>query len=679
MSVDDMNRRRDAAEAKAPRGKEFGVRLGVVVLLFLVLLGAIVYQLLKIQFIDVEKYQKMATKQHESEEVEFAQRGRIVDRSGRCLAESVQKISFYADPFRVRNTPVKRNGKKDTVNNSAEVAELFARHFGKSRSYYRRQLRKKSRFMWMERSVPIAKALDLMDAGIPGVGYRKEQQRYYLNIASQIIGLTDRDNRGISGLELKYHKELKGNDGVRVFQRSATGERFLAAGEAQIAAQEGLSIQLTIDADIQAIVEEELRTAAEEFRASAATGIVMDVATGEILAMASYPSFNMNDRRNFRVEKARNRAIADAFEPGSTMKIVMAAAATEVLNRAAEDSLDAHDGVLTIHGRVIRDHEKFSRMTFHDAMVHSSNIIAAKTAMDIGADTFYRYAKQFGFGEKTGIDLSGEAAGMLRKPETWDKTTLPWMGFGYAVMATPLQILQAYAAVANDGMMMRPYIISRLFDANGNSIREVKPEEVRRVVEAETARYLTKQYLEPIVAEGTGKAAAIAALSAGGKTGTAQKLKNGSYHQGAYVASFVGFFPADKPRIAAIVVVDEPKTAYYASSVAAPVFSRIGYRMIASSEELKAMLDVFSPEEDVLDSRQAFAVPALVGLRGNEAKRLLHWTGLKMKYKGSLKNLVTAQQSAAGTLLDAGAPVQVTLGEKVEGEIYSRRQRFSER
>lgn len=663
-----MSRQHDSGSPDGASGKEFGWRLGAVALLFALLVGLIVVRLLSVQVVDVQKYKTMATRQHEREIVEEAKRGRIVDRSGRRLAESVQKISFYADPYFVRNTPVRTNGRPDTVNRVPDVASVFSRQFGKSKGHYIRKLRKKSRFVWMERSVPIAKAEKLMDAGIAGVGYQKEQQRYYLNIASQVIGLTDRDNRGISGLEKKFHDELKGQDGIKVFQRSATGERFLAAGEDQIDAREGLSIQLTIDADIQAIVEDELRLAALKHKARGAAGIVMDVETGEILAMANYPVFNMNDRRSYRAEKARNRAITDAFEPGSTVKIVMAAAATEVLGRVAEDSLDAHNGSYVVRRRVIRDHEKFERMTFRDAMVHSSNIVAAKTAMKLGEKTFYEYTKRFGFGEKTGIDLIGEVNGLLKDKDEWDGTTLPWMGYGYGFTATPIQVLQAYAAVANGGMMMRPYIVSSMRDANGNVVRETVAKKERRVVRPETARYLIDRYLEPIVVEGTGTAAAIPGVSVAGKTGTAQKLKNGSYHQRAYVASFVGIFPADKPKIAAIVVVDEPKPAYYASLVAAPVFSRIGQRMIAVSEPLKRELAIACPVEETLDSLKAVAVPELLGLRGRDARRLLEWTELVMEFDGSLKNIVTRQRVAPGTMVEPGSAVQVTLGEPVTQE-----------
>ena len=657
-----MQKKRDPAASKGASNKEFGWRLLVVGLIFLSLLSLIVVRLLSVQIVDVQKYKKMATRQHEREMSVQAKRGRMLDRSGRCLAESVQMISFYADPYLVRNTPRRSNGKRDTVNRVPEVSALFARHFGKSRYHYRRKLQKKNRFVWMERSVPIARAQKLMEKAVTGVGYEKEQQRYYLNIASQLIGLTDRDNQGISGLEKKYHEELKGHDGIKVFQRNATGERFIDADEKQIPAREGMSLQLTIDADIQSIVEDELQKAAGRFDAAAATGIVMNVRTGEVLAMASYPSFNMNNRRGYRPEKARNRAITDAFEPGSTIKIVMAAAATEVLHRQAGDSLNAHNGTLVVHRRVIRDHEKFDRLTFRDAMVHSSNVVAAKTAMALGPETYYRYIKRFGFGERTGIDLLGESKGLLKKPDKWDRTTLPWMGYGYAFTATPLQVLQAYAAVANGGMMMRPYVVKSIVDRDGAVVRQTSPKSVRQVVNPETARYMIKEYLEPIVSEGTGSLAALPAIAVAGKTGTAQKLKNGSYHRGDYVASFAGMFPADKPEIAAIVVVDEPKTEYYASSVAAPVFAAISKRMIAISEPLKHKLALVSPRQRELDSLSQISVPQLVGLPGKEARKLLEWSELVMEYRGSLEDVVTAQATASGSMVDAGSVVQVTLG-----------------
>ncbi len=648
-------------------GKDFSLRLGIVSLGYALFFAAIVLRLLNIQVIDVQKYKSKASRQYQRDVVEQAKRGVIMDRDGHLLAQSVQTISFYADPWLVANTEVKVGKKKVAVDKTSDVARLFSRRLGKSQDHYMRLLRngqrQKRRFVWLERSVPVEHARELMEASMTGVDFKKEQYRYYLNLAPQVVGLVNTDNKGISGLELKYDRELKGRDGMKIFQRSATGTRFLAADADQISAEEGVSLQLTLDADMQSIVESEIAHAAKQFDASAAVGIVMDVKTGAILAMANYPAFDMNNRKGFRGSDARNRAIADAFDPGSTFKIVMASAAREVLHIAAGDSVDAHNGTFQIYNRTIRDHEKFERCTFRDAMIHSSNIVAAKTAMQLGEKTFYDYVRRFGFGDETGIGLVGESKGIVRPLKDWNKTTLPWMGYGYSVTATPLQILQAYAAIANDGVMMKPYIIQRLVDADGQVMSEFEPEAVRTVVASETARYIRREYLAPIVAEGTGVAAAVDGVSVAGKTGTAQKLSNGNYNRGprSYIASFVGFFPVEEPRIAAIVVVDEPRNAYYASTVAAPSFSKICTRMIACSEELKDELGMVSPEEALLAASTTIAVPLLTGLSAKDAEKLLKWNGLDISMNGDSDGIVVEQDIAAGSMVEPGSRIRVGL------------------
>jgi len=648
------------------RTRDLGVRLGVVSLGFVLFFVAIVMKLLGIQVVDVEKYQQKASRQYLQDKVIQAERGAIFDRNGILLAESVQRISVYADPHIICHMPVKKNGQKVEEDRSYEVATLLSGYFGKSREHYYALIRQadeqKRRFVWIERSLSVDVARPLMENPVKGIRTEKEQNRYYLNLASQVVGLVNTDNKGISGLELKYDRELRGHNGLKTFQRSATGGRFLAAGAEQVKAEEGMSLELTIDADIQAITEAEITRAAMQSEAKGASGIVMDVRTGEILAMASYPAFDMNNRSDFRTEQARNRPLADAFDPGSTFKIVMAAAATEVLGMAAEDSVDGHGGSYRIFNRTIRDHEKLDRMTFRDAMVHSSNIVAALTAMDIGSEAFYDYVTRFGFGKKTGIGLVGESSGIVRKPETWGSLTLPWMGYGYSLTATPLQVLQAYAAVANDGVRMKPFIIRRFIGPRGEILREFSPEKVERVVSDETAKYLREEYFRAIVEDGTGKAAAVEWISVGGKTGTAQKLTDGNYNKGKrnYISSFVGFFPVDKPRIAAIVVVDEPKRGYYASTVAAPAFSRICSRMVACSESLKADIGLQAPSQVAQSSRHV-AVPLLDGLRLDEAEELLKWSDLRLSWRGDRHGMVALQDVEPGSMVQPGSMVGVQL------------------
>jgi len=645
-----MNEQAPPQHSIGTSDREFGQRLGIMGLVMTLFFVAIVFKLLSIQVIKVKEYRAMASRQYETVVTEKAKRGRIFDRNGRQLAESIESISFYADPLHVK-TP-------------QELATRFSTRFGRNRLYYLKLLQSRKRFVWLERNVPVSMAADLMSLKAPGLGFRREQQRYYLNIASQIIGFTDRDDQGISGLERQLNRHLKGRDGTRIFQRSATGVRYPAPDADQILPLSGSDVELTIDSDIQGIVEDEIMQAVGTFKAKAAAGIVMDVRTGEIIAMANYPGFDMNRRSTVTSEQTRNRAVTDMFEPGSTFKIVMASAATEVLHYTAETIVDGHNGAIQLYDRRIVDHEPMGRITFKEAITQSSNVVAATTAMKVGAENFYRYAYNLGFGRKTGVGLIGESRGILKTIPQWDRTTLPWMGYGYQIMATPLQVLQAYATIANDGVRMRPYIIRRIIDREGQPIRENKPEKVVQAVKPETARYLARKYFRGVVEEGTGISAAVEGIEVAGKTGTAQKYTGGYQGHHAYLATFVGFFPSSNPQYAAIVIVDEPQTAYYAAAVAAPVFSRICGRSLACSREMQRRLAMRSAEKSNLDRISTIAVPELKGLTGREAERLLKWSGLGVKFAGNPDEVVLQQSLSAGTKVQKEVVVRLTLAQR---------------
>ncbi|NTU92424.1 MAG: transpeptidase family protein [Chlorobiaceae bacterium] len=642
-----MNEHSSTSSNTASDDREFGQRLGVMGIVMALFFVAIVFKLLSIQVFNVKKYKAMASRQYESIVTEKARRGRIFDRNGRQLAESIESISFWADPRR--------------VSRPQELATRLSSRFGKSRSYYLRLLQSRKRFVWLERNVPVSMAAELMPVKMAGFGFRREQQRYYLNIASQIIGFTDRDDRGISGLERQLNADLKGRDGTRIFQRSATGERYPAPDADQILPLSGSDVELTIDADIQGIVEDEIMQAVMLFRARAAAGIVMDVKTGEIIAMANYPGFDMNHRATVTSEQTRNRAVTDMFEPGSTFKIVMAAAATEALHYTASTIVDGHNGSIQLYDRRIVDHAPMGRITFKEAIMESSNVVAATTAMRVGPETFHRYATNLGFGRKTGVGLMGESRGILKPIREWDRTTLPWMGYGYQVMATPLQLLQAYATIANDGVRMKPYIIRRIVDREGEPVRESKPEQVVQAVSPETARYLAREYFRAVVEKGTGMSAAVEGIPVAGKTGTAQKYNGGYQGRRSYLSTFVGFFPVDKPQYGVIVIVDEPQTAYYAAAVAAPVFSRICGRSVACSREMQRRLAMRSTEKSNLDRISTVAVPELKGLTGREAERLLKWNGLGAEFNGHPDDVVAAQSVATGTKVQKELVVRLTM------------------
>ncbi|MEI6847358.1 MAG: penicillin-binding protein [Chlorobiaceae bacterium] len=652
---------------------EFGWRLGVVVIVFSLFIAAIIVMLLSIQLFNVNKYRKKAARQYERVVTETAQRGVILDRRSRMLAESIESISFYAKPSIVRNSPLfdakgkcvidRKTGKQKTYDNTGHVASFFARHLGGNRLVYLKELKHSKGIVVLGRKIPIAKALPVMQEQIPGIWFDKEQQRYYLNVASQVIGYTDSKNEGSSGLELQLNKVLKGRDGTITYQRSATGARYPAPDAKQQEPIKGNTVQLTLDADIQSIVEDELNNAVNTFHADAAASIVMDVRTGEIIAMANNPFFDLNQRGTWTPERSRNRAVTDSYEPGSTFKLVMAAAATEVLKRKAEDMVFGNNGLMPIYNLSIRDHEPYGNITFRQAIMYSSNIVAAKTAMAVGSYNFNAYTRKFGFGVKTGLGLVGESPGRVRPLSRWDSTTLPWMGYGYQVMATPLQVLQAYAAVANDGQLMKPFIIRKVIDAQGKVVSETFPVKVRQVVLPQTARYLGREYFKAVVDSGTAKNAAVPGISVAGKTGTARRAAGGSYSHPVYVSSFVGYFPVERPLYAIIVVVENPKTAYYAATVAAPVFSRIASRMIASSEEMQKNLAFHSPQQQLIDSVATVAVPELIGLKGRDAKRLIKWLKLEMDYSGDIDGVVVRQSVVPGKMVEKSRIIKVILSQ----------------
>ncbi|NTW54973.1 MAG: transpeptidase family protein [Chlorobaculum sp.] len=651
-----MNEPRTTPEPTGTSDHEFGLRLGIMAALMLLFCLAIVTRLLGIQVFDVKKYRAKANRQYEVVVTEKARRGRILDRHGRPLAESVESISFYADPKHVADADA--------------AARLFSETFGKNKRIYLDLLRKKKRFVWLERNVPVSQAEKLMSLKIKGISFQREQHRYYLNVAAQLIGLTDRDNKGVSGLEKSFEKELRGRDGVRIFQRSATGEIYPSPDAEQVLPLAGNDVTLTIDADVQGILEEEISLAVANFKASNAMGIVMDVRTGEIIAMANYPTFDMNRRKGMTVDQMRNRAVTDMFEPGSTFKIVMASAATEALGWRAETPVDGHGGTITLYRRYIRDHEPFGALSFQKAITESSNVVAATTAMQVGAQTFYNYARALGFGQKTGVGLIGESGGLLKPVARWGSLTLPWMGYGYQVMATPLQVLQAYATLANDGGRMRPFVIKSVTDPEGKKVMENAPLKVAQALKPETARYMAREYFRAVVEKGTGAAADIEGIPVAGKTGTAQKLHNGSYQGWSYyVASFAGFFPYDNPQYAAIIVVDEPKTEYYAAAVAAPLFSRVCGRAVACSLEMQKRLSMKAPEKEALDRVSTVIMPDLRGLRQSEAAKLLEWYSLVMEPAAdSGGGYVTAQSVAPGAQVGKQTKVRVTLARSVQNK-----------
>lgn len=601
----------------------------------------VIGRLVWVQILNAAEYRERAQRQYEFREKIPAMRGHILDRYGRPLASSIMTISFAADP--------KLLEEKDSV------AAAFAQVFGKPKEYYLKKLNEKTRFVWLERNQPQSKVAPLLALNFTGLIVRKEVHRRYENLASQVVGVVDTDNSGISAIEKQLDSVLRGKDGFLTMQRTARGVAFPAVGAPRADAIAGHDVELTLDADVQAIVEDELRSGVVKSGASAAIAIVMDVHTGEILAMANVPDFDMNQRATYQLDAMRNRAITDAFEPGSTFKLVMLAAAVEQRLVKPDEHIYAENGRYKIQNRVITDHERLGTVTFRQAIAHSSNIVAAKVALRLGKEKFYATAKALGFGEKTGIDLLGEVSGRLKPVYEWSGISLPWMAHGYEVMVTPIQLITAYSAVANGGKLVRPFVVRRIL-RNGKTVETFSPVVRRTVLSPEVAREV-QQYFKAVVDSGTGRTARIEGMSVAGKTGTAQQLDAGTYRTGKYVASFVGFFPAEAPEFAVLVMMLNPTNGYYGSLAAAPVFAGIGGRMLATLGDIyRARLTrTLSPsrEQRFLDTVQSVVVPEVRGLTAEEAKMLLRLHKLDFRRENALheplQQVVVQQGVEAGT------------------------------
>ncbi|NOY05448.1 MAG: transpeptidase family protein, partial [Chlorobi bacterium] len=412
--------------------------------------------------------------------------------------------------------------------------------------------------------------------------------------------------------------------------------------------------QLTIDLNYQAIAEEELRKGVQRAGARAGMCIIVQPRTGEILSMANYPVADPNNSASYDSIAWKNRSVIDQFDPGSTFKIVTTSAAIDLGLMDRNDKIYAEEGVLTLEdGTKVRDDHPLGTITVEEALTYSSNIAMVKLARKIGARKMFEYARNFGFGVRTGIDLPVEYSGSLPTPANWDPTTLPRIAFGYGLSATALQIAMAYAAIANNGLLMTPFLVKRHLSHDRTIIEERTSEPKRQVIKPETAAIM-REILESVVSKGTGKSAAISGIRIGGKTGTAQKLINGMYTNQKHIASFVGFFPLEDPRILILVVLDEPTNGYYGSAVAAPVFRRIALRLINSTTDFTRT----PTRETVLRTSLDFPLPDYTGIPARVGLKWLRMTGLT-PVLFQPREMIYNTVPAAGSKCEPGMEVQI--------------------
>ncbi len=531
-------------------------------MVFFVFLLLCVGRLFFIQFFRSSYLTLIAKKQHNQLVELEPRRGAIYDCNLKAQAFNMSMDSLYAVPGAIKD-------KEKLINQLNTI-------LGSKRSYLEDRLNRKKSFIWLARKLTPEKSEALKKLNIKGLGFLKETKRIYPNsyLASHIIGFSGMDNIGLEGIERDYNKYLKGIPGWAIFLRDAR-QKKLDIWEKMVVPVDGEDLVLTIDEVIQYIAERELDKAFKDFNAKGASIVVMDPHTGRVLALANRPTYDLNDSSSASKDSMRNRAICDLFEPGSVFKIVTASAALEEKKVTEEDVFFCENGTYRIGGRILHDHRPHGLLTFRQVIEESSNIGTVKVAQLLGPDKLYHYVRAFGFGSKLGIDLSGEISGMISPPRLWSKTSITSIPMGQEVGVTALQLASAISVIANGGQLMKPYIIESVRDNQGRLIKQNKPVLIHKVISVDTAMRI-KKILTGVIEEGTGKLAKVAGFSAAGKTGTAQKLEpNGTYSHSKYVASFIGFSPAEDPILTIVVIVDEPHPYYFGGVVAAPVFQRV--------------------------------------------------------------------------------------------------------
>lgn len=545
------------------------VRSAIVCLGLLVGFAVIVSRLFFLQVIQSNEGSLQAWNQHHKSIMVESNRGVIVDRNGSAFALNVEVPSVTADPMSIENRDV--------------VAAKLGRTLNVSKSQLLKELKKTKDFVWLKRQLDESTAKAVQQLSLPGVDILMEPRRFYpkTTLLANLLGFAGIDSQGLEGVELQYESYLKGEKSLVVFQRDAGGRMIVPIGSRKLRSSEGHRITLTIDEVIQYIAEQELDVAVQKTNAKGGAVLVMDPATGAMLAWAIRPTFDPNTLSTGSPELWRNRAVTDAYEPGSTFKIVVAASALEEGVVKPDTKIYAGDGELSIAGTTVHDIGKSGWITFSDVLRYSSNVGMVKAAISLGDERLYRYLRAFGFGEKTEIDLPGESVGILRDPSGWSSRSLASLAMGQEVGVTPIQLLTAVSAVANGGWLLKPYVVSEVWNAHGERVMQREVQTKRRPISDETTHVLTS-LLQDAVERGTGKRAALSEYSVAGKTGTAQVFdrEQKAYSSTKVIGSFVGFVPAEQPRLAILVVIDEPEGKGYGGEVAAPVFRKVSEQVL---------------------------------------------------------------------------------------------------
>jgi cell division protein FtsI (penicillin-binding protein 3) len=651
-------------------------------------------RLVYLQFSQTENLTNRARQQQQDAIETAPQRGELLDRQGHQLARSVQTVSLFLDPGGLDVGQLDCTAQQLSQSLGMKYKDLFAE--------FREAQDAKRRFVWIARRIDAEQANKVVELKLPGLQSVLEPKRYYPNgsLAAHVLGYVGLDGDGLGGLERSYNEKISGEPGRLYLEKDATGKPYESY---EIASKPGNSVVLTIDQAIQYEAEQALGEAVRNSHAKSGSVIVLDPRSGEILALANAPTFDPNQVAASSAEARSNWALQNIYEPGSTFKVVAFSAALEKKLARVDEKIDCQMGAITVAGRVVHDHKPFGVLTLPEALAKSSNVAAIKLGLRVGDEGMYDYITRFGFGSKTGIELPGETGGLVRNVKRWQPSSIGSIAMGQEVGVTPVQMVAAFGALANDGLRIAPHIIREVRNEAGVVVYQPQPEQ-RRVISAETAIAL-RGMLEGVTLHGTAKKAQLDGYSAAGKTGTAQKIdpKTRAYSKTKFVGSFVGFAPATNPQVVIIVVMDEPAGAYHGGDVAAPVFRDIAEQILPmlgvmpdieiksepdliaqtdqdaerteklrgeqarAEEERKATLPTVDSNGGrggevvyAVATRKAIVMPDLRGRSVRDVARTCAQLGLQMEARG--EGRVFKQSPAAGSEVNTGQTIYVDFG-----------------
>jgi len=552
-------------------------RVLTIFFIFVFLFFFIGVKLFTIQVSNHEKYSRIASRQHTKSEILKARRGVIKDRNGTVLAYSKNNVSLFVDTKMAR------------LKTRKKLAGKFAKVFGKDSLYYLNKMNKNRevRNVCIVRKTSQEKSILMKKFVNSSIIKKDDFTRVYPygSLAAHVLGFMNFNQIGVAGIEKEFNDELTGKDGKVYFERDAANRIIAVDENLSEKSKPGNTLYLTIDYTYQKILEEELSAGLKKYKGKQAVGIIMNPNNGEILALANLPTYDPQNIKLKTADARRDRALCDTYEPGSTMKpIVMSILLENNLVRENE-TVNTENGVYKLGRITIRDDHKYNKLTAAEVIEHSSNIGISKLVQRVDDNAFYKYLRDYGFGQTTSIGLPGEVDGRLKKPRNFQKVTKEFMSFGYEVAVTPIQLTTAYCALVNGGLLFQPHIWEKVVDVKGNIVEKEQPSLVRRVISKKTSDKI-KSMLVGVVENGTGKEARLNNVRVGGKTGTSQQLIDGKYSKENYNTSFIGYFPTEHPNAVVYILVKSPQVKKYGGDVAAPIFRNVAKRLIEADLNL---------------------------------------------------------------------------------------------